>query len=357
MRRRFGILFTLVRMLNIPFLVCLYALLMTAVTGIFIYVSENNEEAQRHRDSLFFPKPVTIIIPGRDDITNNSNGLQKTSEWNLETVTLLPHPDPGLSEDSAYGILPRIGADGRKPWNSYNRPANPNEKRAKVSFVFTDLGFNKQITELVLGLTPEVDMAFSPYAEGVDQWVDRARQSGHEVLLMLPLEPNGYPANDPGPLTLRIANDSKRNTDLLYKILSKTTGYVGLVNLQGSAFLSSEEHVHELFTHLEKRGLLFVDTRVNFNSVAFTLASQFEVPVLIADQKLYEPRTPDELKSIFADIESSTLNTRANIILVKPIPAVVKEVTRWLDSLSEKDIAIVPLTDQAHVNLSLINQN
>ena len=67
-------------------------------------------------------------------------------------------------------------------------------------------------------LPPEITFAFNPYANGVAQIVQRARTDGHEVLLNLPMEPNGYPTIDPGPQTLLTRLSAKENVERRLKV-------------------------------------------------------------------------------------------------------------------------------------------
>ena len=63
--------------------------------------------------------------------------------------------------------------------------------------------------------------------EGLGQ-VDLARAQGHEVMLEMPMEPTGYPDNDPGPQTLLTTLTAEQNLDRLYWHLSRFQGYAGI---------------------------------------------------------------------------------------------------------------------------------
>ena len=47
-----------------------------------------------------------------------------------------------------------------------------------------------------------ISVAYGAYGRNLQDWVTKARAAGHEVLLQIPLEPQDYPTNDPGPHTL-----------------------------------------------------------------------------------------------------------------------------------------------------------
>ncbi len=64
--------------------------------------------------------------------------------------------------------------------------------------------------------------------------MNQARQSGHEVLLEVPMEPFDFPDSDPGPHTLRAGVDEDSNIQRLNWALSRFTGYAGVTNLLAS---------------------------------------------------------------------------------------------------------------------------
>ena len=60
----------------------------------------------------------------------------------------------------------------------------------------------KLTQQAIKDLPGDVTFAFAPYGENLQAQVNKARADGHEIMLQLPMEPVGYPANNPGPKTL-----------------------------------------------------------------------------------------------------------------------------------------------------------
>ena len=89
----------------------------------------------------------------------------------------------------------------------YARPFAADGKQPLVAVVVTGLGLSKEATEAAISkMPPEVSLSFSPYAGNLDNWIRRARNNGHEVLLDLPLEPPNFPVHDAGPLAVMTSN-------------------------------------------------------------------------------------------------------------------------------------------------------
>ncbi|MBA4795022.1 MAG: divergent polysaccharide deacetylase family protein [Phenylobacterium sp.] len=174
-------------------------------------------------------------------------------------VPLPPAPIAGLSAPGPNGPLPVIAPDGRTPAEAYARPFRSNGK-PKVAIVVGGLGLNARATRDAIERLPgEVTLSFVPYAEGLQGWIDLAREHGHEVLLETPMEPVDYPDNDPGPYTLLASSGPAETTKRLEWLLSRATGYFGLTNYLGSRFLNADPAMAAFTTALKARGLAFVD--------------------------------------------------------------------------------------------------
>jgi polysaccharide deacetylase 2 family uncharacterized protein YibQ len=168
-------------------------------------------------------------------------------------------PIAGFTSPGPNGPLPIIGPGGRTPAEAYARPFQANGK-PKVSLIVGGLGLNTGATRQAIEQLPgEVTLSFVPYSEGLQGWIDLAREHGHEVLLETPMEPVDYPDNDPGPYTLLASSGGTETTRRLEWLLSRATGYFGLTNYLGSRFLNSDPAMAAFTPALKARGLAFID--------------------------------------------------------------------------------------------------
>ncbi|MEM7567323.1 MAG: divergent polysaccharide deacetylase family protein, partial [Pseudomonadota bacterium] len=119
-------------------------------------------------DGAWADASLNLASPGRDRVLSLSSTL-----------------DPALAEESVYGILPRVAADGRRPMDVYARPTVrfAGRTRSQVAVVLTGLGLSDKGTQATIDAMPGgVTLAFVPYADGVADWAMQARQNGHETL-------------------------------------------------------------------------------------------------------------------------------------------------------------------------------
>ncbi|MEJ0046801.1 MAG: divergent polysaccharide deacetylase family protein [Rhodospirillales bacterium] len=98
----------------------------------------------------------------------------------------------------------------RAPYSLYAANFDPTDKHPRVAMVVSGAGLDQDATlHLLADLPAAVDVAFSAYMpEALDeQFAARARQTGHECLVSIPMEPASFPA-DRGRLAL--AADRRR---------------------------------------------------------------------------------------------------------------------------------------------------
>lgn len=257
---------------------------------------------------------------------------------------LQPHPDPGLIEEDPVGPLPITGTDGREPWRVYSRPSNPIETRPRIAIVISGLGINKTSTEAALNLSGDISLAFAPHAPGLAAWIGKARDLGHETLLTLPMEPSDFPKSDPGPYALMSTLDTEQNTKRLEWILSRATGYIGLVSYQGSGFAANNRAMRPLMGNLKSRGLLYIDAKQSITSIAPAIARAAGVPNaqadIVLDHKLSRAEILKQLK-----LAESLARANGSVIAVgHPYPVTLERLRLWVRDLQENGFVLAPVS-------------
>jgi len=264
----------------------------------------------------------------------------------IDKVILAGHAlvaDPALIENSPQGPLPRIADDGRTPRVAYAAPALNGKFR--IAIVVSGLGLSAKATTAALAaLPPGVTLAFAPYAGDVQHWVSQARQSGHEALLEVPMEPFDYPDSDPGPHTLRSGVDRDTNGDRLDWALSRFTGYAGVTNLLGQRFLADADALSPTLTQLSRRGLYFYDNGAVPQSAAADVAGRLAAPFAKATETLDGIQTALEIDKHLSDLETQARdhgNAAGSGFLY---PITVERIAAWAKGLEKRGFVLVPLS-------------
>lgn len=258
---------------------------------------------------------------------------------------LAPAPDPDLVENTRDGPLPVIGKDGRRPWQAYARPFDVNDKRPRVALIVSGLGQSAAATEAAIQRLPgAVTLAFAPYAKNLDQWIGLARAAGHEVLLTVPMEPIGYPDNDPGPHTLLTSISDKDNRERLLYLLSRFPGYVGVLNTMGARLTTAPQSLRPILEEINNRGLIFVDSRSSLRSVAASQATEIGLPRAINNRFIDIKAARSEIDQRLDELERIAKDGGYALGIGSPYPVTIERVVLWAQELESKGVALAPVS-------------
>ena len=290
---------------------------------------------------------------GRHDVAANpavtsGDGKETDSIINDQddhTVKMAVAPDMGLSEDTSEGSLPRISEDGRQPWQVYARPFNAADKRPRIALVIVDLGLSRVATDAAISRLPaNVTLAFDVQSPVVGAWCGRARQDGHETLLMLPMEPFDYPRSDPGPNALLTTLPNTDNLGRLYWALRQSTGYVGITTLSGSRFTTDPDKLAPVLDVLHKRGLMIFDARIAPHSAIMDMARNMHVPAVVATARIDQNPSPEAIDIALDQLEKTARLTGHAVGITSSLPVVMDRLQVWLKDLPQHGIALAPLS-------------
>lgn len=244
-------------------------------------------------------------------------------------------PIAGLFSNGPGGPLPVIAPDGRTPAEAYARPFT-SDGRPKIAMVIGGLGLNAKATREAIDMLPaEVTLSFVPYAEGLQGWIDLARDRGHEVLLEAPMEPTDYPENDPGPYTLMAASPASETVSKLEWLLSRATGYYGLTNYLGSRFVTSDAAMAAFTGALRTRGLAFVDD----GSAARRGGG---IPRASADRIIDDQLAGEAIDQQLLALEASALQRGQALGAGFAYPVTIAQVSRWTEQLDARGYQLAP---------------
>jgi polysaccharide deacetylase 2 family uncharacterized protein YibQ len=260
----------------------------------------------------------------------------------------IPAPDPALQETfpgPPEQVLPRIGADGRLPMDAYAAGWNPSDRRPRVAVLLANMGMSGTESEEAINTLPEaVSLAFSPYAVHPERLLELARASGHELLVSIPMEPQGYSLNDPGPSALMTGLAPAENAARLRHVLSLFAGYVGATGAMGNGLrgerYAASGQMPPLLDELAKRGVLYIDPRPGG-----TLPATPNLASRAVDLVLDEPPVRTELEAKLAQLEQIARDRGSALGLAgAPSPVTTERIAAWATGLTRRGVVLVPVS-------------
>jgi uncharacterized protein len=260
-------------------------------------------------------------------------------------------PDPGLLEPAAQGStdsLPRVAPDGRTAMTLYAAGFDRSSRRPRVGLLLAGVGLNEAESDTAIRTLPgAVSLAFSPYGAGLPKLAATARAAGHEYLIAIPLEPTGFPLNDPGPYTLLTSAPPPDNIEKLHWSLSRLDGYVGasgiIGTMRGERLAAMTDQMEAMLSELAQRGLLYVDPRTERGPLSKAWGRH-------ADLVVDDPADRGEadramIDSKLAALEQLAKDTGSALGLVmRPTPVAVARIAAWTVGLADRGLALAPVS-------------
>jgi polysaccharide deacetylase 2 family uncharacterized protein YibQ len=251
---------------------------------------------------------------------------------------------PELLEQSAFGPLPRVSPNGMRPREAYaGRATAAGADTTRIVLVIGGLGLSQTGTQHAIEVLPDgMTLAFAPYGASLQRWVDKARFEGHEVLLQIPLEPLGYPQENPGEHTLLVSSDGQGGQQDLRWIMSRMTSYAGVMNYMGARFTSDERALVPFLGEVGERGLYYLDDGTSAASLAPVIGEALRVPVITADLVVDRGRSPPEIERELAALEAIAISRGVAVGVASAFPASIETIANWAQGVEARGIVLVP---------------
>jgi hypothetical protein len=216
-------------------------------------------------------------------------------------------------------------------------------RRARIGLVLAGVGLNQSDSEAAIRSLPGgITLAFSPYAINPAKLLAAARLAEHEYLLSIPMEPQGFPLNDPGPRALMTNLTPEQNVERLDWVLSRIAGYVGatgaLGGLRGERLAGMADQMTPVLRVLAERGLLYIDPRPG----AAALPVVWERSVdLVIDEPPDAAQIDDKLMQLVrvAHDKGSALGLAGTVS-----PVTTARIAAWASGLLADGLALTPVS-------------
>ncbi len=212
-----------------------------------------------------------------------------------------------------------------------------------VAVVIDDMGLDRARSARVLDLPGPLTVSYLTYANDLDAQADQARAVGHEVLAHVPMEPLG--SADPGPGALTSTQDAGVLRAQISEYLDDWSGYVGINNHMGSKFTADRDAMSVVMSELRERGLMWLDSRTDSNTIGERMAREYGVPHAGRDIFLDNEDTVAAIRGQLEKLEAVANEQGYAIAIGHPRDATIEALAAWLPDLADKNIALVPVTE------------
>ncbi len=272
-------------------------------------------------------------IPGLPRYEESEPGQHPTIEEKPR-----PRPAPQVAAPQVAALAPGEPA----AWRRNAVPFRDLNSKPLVAIVIDDVGLDRPRSKRAWELPGPLTLSFLPYAKDLREQTKAARAHGNELMLHLPMEPNGRA--DPGPNALLVSLADSELRQRVTAALDSFDGYVGVNNHMGSRFTAFKPGMDTVLRQFKARGLLFLDSRTTPETIGDQLAQELGVPSVARNVFLDDDESIDAVRRKLAETEAVARRQGFVVAIGHPHEATLQALGEWLPGLSARGLVLSPLS-------------
>jgi polysaccharide deacetylase 2 family uncharacterized protein YibQ len=225
----------------------------------------------------------------------------------------------------------------------------PPGRAPAIAIVIDDLGPNVDGTRRAIALPKNVTLSFLPYGDDTRTLVRMAERAGHQVIVHVPMEPEG--PEDPGPMALRTDLPARTNLARLDWALSRVPGHAGINNHMGSRFTQDRAALIPVMAHLAGRIGFFLDSRTTRHSQVIPLARAFGIATAGRDVFLDDAQRGPYVERQLLATERVAREQGVAIAIGHPHDVTLSALRAWTEQVTARGYRLVPLSEAIHMKI------
>ncbi|MEZ4598987.1 MAG: divergent polysaccharide deacetylase family protein [Syntrophotaleaceae bacterium] len=218
----------------------------------------------------------------------------------------------------------------------------PPAPKPKLAIIVDDLGADLGTAKALLKIDLPLTFAVMPHVGKSREVAQLAHSRKREVMLHIPMEPQSYPAADPGRGALFNRLSRRELEERMAGYLKEIPHVVGGNNHMGSSFTENQDGMAVVFESLGKRKLFFIDSRTTPRSVAPGVARQAGIPFAARDVFLDNVRDVEAISREIRKLAGLARRNGQAIGICHPYPQTIEALSREAETLRMQGIEVVP---------------
>lgn len=248
------------------------------------------------------------IIEGEKSVYPVHNNLRKIKDMKIEVLTKPPY----------FGPLPVIAV------------------------VIDDMGDNVRRTRDISSLKAPLTASFLTYPPHIGRQVSRSLESGHEIIVHVPMQPKSNVNMTSDILTVEMTPREIRHN--FQVMLKKFHNIKGINNHMGSRLTEDKPRMEEIMKVLKEQGLFFLDSKTTPHSVGDKVARQYGVDYATRNVFLDNTNEKNYILNQLAQTERVARKNGYAVAIGHPKSQTYEALKQWLPTLDEKQIKLVHLS-------------
>lgn len=186
-------------------------------------------------------------------------------------VPSVPSKAPTFPEAGPKPPSEKPGPEPQLPPQEEKRTVSP---RFKIALIIDDVGYPLDAVERYAGFRGKLTFSVLPNLAASAKYARFLHARGFEIMIHIPMEPEGYPSVNPGPGALLRSDGGPVIERKLKGMIEDVPFAVGANNHMGSSATKDCEVMERILKTLDRNNLFFIDSLTTGNSCARALAAK-----------------------------------------------------------------------------------
>lgn len=261
-----------------------------------------------------------------------------------------PAPKPAVETGSVQHLpLPDRPAPVQQKISSAAAPA-PKPQTAvptfpkgpgRIAIIVDDMGSSMNELQTLLSIKLPITYAIIPSLQHAKRVAEGAHGAGAQVIVHMPMEPEGYPQQKLESIGVLVAMDDAEIEKRVNGYFRSVPHAVGANNHMGSRFTQHADKMEVVLKVLKEKGVFFVDSRTSPTSVGYKVAKSMGLRA--GTRQVFLDNVQDEaaIGKQLAEAAAIARKKGAAIAICHPHPATLRALKAYLPELARSGITFV----------------
>ncbi len=247
-------------------------------------------------------------------------------------------------DERRAGVSREAREQGAGSGSKDRRRASPVPAKVAIAIVIDDIGYSLAPVRELIEIDAPLTFAILPQCSHSADAAEMLYRAGKEILLHLPMEPHGYPGENPGPGAVFLSMSDDEIRAQVERDLESVPHCVGVNNHMGSRFMEDREKLTAVMEVLRENGLFFIDSLTTRYSQGGELAA--DIGIRFASRAVFIDNDHDEKAAARTLMTAGTRHRRKQagslLMIGHPYPETVQALKRAVPAMKSRGFKIVP---------------
>jgi len=214
-------------------------------------------------------------------------------------------------------------------------------KHGSIAIIIDDMGASIKDADRLLSINLPVTFAVIPGLAHSRRVAEAAHAKGQVVMIHIPMEPQGYPAQRLEANGLLVSQSEDEISEKVKGYLREVPHATGANNHMGSSFTEHEDKMMPVLEILKKNGLFFIDSRTSSSSVGYAMAARMGLKAGTRNVFLDNEQSVDKVKTQLKAAVTIAEKRGSAIAIGHPHASTIRALQEMMPELQREGITFV----------------